>query len=164
MVQFNIWVTFEIPLASMCLYYPRFFSLETHLHHFHLERKREASVWEHKHIFFNQEGSNTYFKAKFYPQPKFWMKKNNKLLQIHILSFHHFSFLPQGILHRTSKHHFNRLPTGSIGSSWLPFHISLKLLNSTWFWIWTSFLVIWHAQLISCIHASNLKFFIKFPV
>ena len=46
------------------------FSLEPHLRHFHLESERGASVWEHKHIIFNQEGSNTHFKEKNSSQTK----------------------------------------------------------------------------------------------
>ena len=43
---------------------PLIFSLETHLFHFHLESERGASVWEHKHMIFNQNGSNNHFKEK----------------------------------------------------------------------------------------------------
>ena len=122
-------MTFEIPLASMRLYYPHFFPLEPHLHHFHLESKRGASVWEHKHIFFTQEGSNTHFKEKFSSQTKILNEEYQ-----HTSRTSHSIFFT--ISHSTSKHsplnlehHFIGLSIGSTNSSWLSFHFAFKTLN-----------------------------------
>ena len=122
-------MTFELPLASMRLYYPPFFSLEPHLHHFHLESKRGASVWEHKHIFFNQEGSNTHFKENFSSQTKILNEEHQ-----HTSTTSHSIFFT--ISHFTSKHsplnfehHLIRLSTWSTNSSWLSFQFSFKTLK-----------------------------------
>ena len=122
-------MTFELPLASMHLYYPPFLSLEPHLFHFHLESKTCAIVWEHKHIFFNQEGSNTHFKETISSQTKFFNEKHQ-----HTSRTSHSIFLT--ISHFTSKHspsnfehHFTGLSIGSTNSSWLSFHIAFKTLK-----------------------------------
>ena len=122
-------MTFELPLASMHLYYPPFLSLEPHLCFFQLESKRGASVWEHKHIFFNQEGSNTHFKEQHYSQTKtITVEHQHNSRTSHSIFF--------TISHFTSKHsplnfehHFTGLSIGSTNSSWLSFHFAFKTLK-----------------------------------
>ena len=117
------------PLGIHVPILPPIFSLEPQLCHLHLESKRGASVWEHKNIFFNQEGSSTHFKEKCSSQTKILNEEHQ-----HTSMTSHSIFFT--ISHFTSKHsplnfehHFTELSTGSTNSSWLSFHFAFKTLK-----------------------------------
>ena len=109
--------------------------------------------------FFNQRGSNTTLRKKLFPKPKcsreepFHLSWNSCFINSTISSLH---LKPHSIILWTF---FIGLYMDRQTHPYLHFTCQSKLMNFTWFWIKTWFLVIWHAQLNFNIHDSKLKTF-----
>ena len=121
-------------------------------------------MWEHKLVFLNKRGSNSILRQDCFSNQNFssgkisLVSRNSFLIRFTIFNSTQNSSHQTQTFHHRTLHDIDK-PHHGLHST----HHS-KIVKMAWFWIETSFFMIWHESFNLHVYVSNLIFLVKISV